>query len=325
MSLTVGLVGAGGIGETHAENVNGHGDATLAAVCDLDAERADALAGAVDAATYTDHRSLFREVDLDAVYVTTPPQTRVEIVRDAAREGAAVFCEKPLAATLEDAREIRGIVEKHDVLFMVGFCSRFWEPCQRLYDLVDDGEIGDPVTVFSERAGYGVPEEGNWRTDPEQACGITVESASHNIDVLRWLGGDVASASGQTANVTHPELERFDDNMVATVGFENGAIGLIQNSWTAHTEHLRHGVIGTEGAAVVEGDGWWRLDRLTYAAATDEYPTTITFDSETATDGGYAGETDAFLNSVADGTNPPVDVYDGLAALEVSCAVLGET
>lgn len=322
MTLTVGIVGAGGIGQTHAENLAEYDDAALEAVCDVDAEKAETLANAVDAAASTDYRTLLGEVGLDAVYVTTPPGTRVDIIREAAKNDVGIFCEKPLATSVADGRTVRDIVDEHNVPFMMGFCSRFAEPCQRMREMLVDGEVGDPVTVFSDRAGYGVPEEGNWRVDPDQACGVTVESASHNIDLLRWLGGEIASASGRTTNVSHPELDGFDDNVVATVQFEDGPIGWIQNSWTSYTEYLRHGVVGTEGAVVLEGDEWWRLDRLTLATESDPSPTTVTFDSETATEMGYEGETDAFLQSVADGTPTPVDVSDGLRALDVSHEIL---
>lgn len=324
MTLEVGIVGAGGVAETHAEVIDEHEDAALVGICDVDADRAETLAASVDAKPYTDHQTLLHEEDLSAVYVTTPPQTRVDIIRDVAANGVGIFCEKPLATTVEDGQAIRNVVETHDVPLMMGFCSRFWEPCQRLYNVVTDGGVGDLVTVFSERAGYGVPEGDNWRIDPDQSCGITIESASHNIDVLRWLGGEVESASGRTTNVTHPELDAFDDNVVATMGFADGPIGLVQNSWTSHSEYLRHGVIGTEGAVVVEGAEWWRLDRLTHATEADPYPTTLTFDSRTATDGGYEGETDAFLRSLADETAPPVDVSDGLRALEISHEILAD-
>lgn len=320
MTVAVGIVGAGGIGQTHGEILCEHHDADLVAVCDVDEEKARTLAGAVDAAAYADYRALFSERDLDAVYVTTPPGTRTEIVQAAAERDAAVFCEKPLAATVEDGVAIRDVVERHDVPFMIGFCSRFAEPCRLMRDVVET-EIGDPVALFSHRAGYGVPDAGNWRVDPDLACGVTVESLSHNIDLLRWLGGEIASASGATANVSHPDLDGFDDNVVATVEFEDGPIGVLQNSWTSTVEYLRHGVVGTDGAVVVEGDEWWRLDRLTYATAADDYPTTVTFDAETATGMGYAAETDAFLESVAAGSVPPVDVTDGLRALEVSHAI----
>lgn len=321
MTLSVGLVGAGGIGRTHATNLRESGRADLVAVCDRDAERAAALASTAEAASYTDHRELLAAADLDAAYVATPPQTRTELLGDLAERGIATFCEKPLAADLADGREIADRVERSGIPFMVGFCLRFCEPCLRMKALVASGAVGEPTSVVSARAGWGVPEEGNWRIDPEQACGVTIESASHNVDLLRWLGGEIESAAGATANVTHPELERFDDNVVATAEFESGAIGAIQNSWTSRVEYLRHGVVGTEGAVLVEGDEWWRLDRLTHAQ-NGERPRTVEFDAETATDMGYRGETRAFLDAVAEGERPPVGVRDGLRALEVSHEIL---
>lgn len=324
VTLAIGIIGSGGIARRHATILEAHEGATVEAVCDLDAARADELAALADAEAYTDHCTLLRETTVDAVYITTPPQTRVDIISDVAEWEIPIFCEKPLAATIEDGRAIEEIVDEHDIPFMIGFCSRFWEPCRQLFDIVDTGGIGEPITVFSERAGYGVPEGENWRIDPDQACGITIESASHNIDLLRWLGGEVVDASGRTTNVTHPELDRFDDNLVATVQFDGGAIGTVENSWTSHNHYLRHGVIGTEGAVIAEGDGWWRLDTLAHATEGDSDPTVATFDSETATEGGYIGETDAFVNSVADGATPPVDIDDGLRALEVSHEILGD-
>jgi len=324
MTTVAGIVGAGRIARTHARVLYDHEAVALTAVCDVRAERARVLATDADAEPYTDHRTLFRESDLDVVYIATPPGTRVRVIRDAARNGIAILGEKPLATTIANGHAIRGIVEDEDVPFMMGFPSRFAEPCQRMRALLADGGVGEPITVFSTRAGYGDPQDEDWRLDPEEACGVTIESASHNIDMLRWLGGEIESASGQTANTTHPEVESFDDNTLATVQFERGAIGLLQNSWTSRVEYLRHGVIGTEGTVMVEGDEWWRLDRLTYATETDTYPRTITFDAETATEMGYTGQTDAFLESLSAGTTPPVDVYDGLRALEVSHAIAAE-
>jgi myo-inositol 2-dehydrogenase/D-chiro-inositol 1-dehydrogenase len=323
VTLSVALVGAGGIGETHAHNLHDAPGADLEAVCDVDGDRAEALAAAVDARAYADHGEAFDAVDPDAVYVATPPRTHAEVATAAARRGCAVFCEKPLAATLADGREIVAAVEDSGVPFVTGFCLRFAPPCQRLRALLDDGIVGDPVSVVASRAGWGVPGGDDWRTDPGQACGITVESASHNLDALRWLGGEVADVSGVTTNVTHPDLAAFDDNVVATARFDSGAIGLVANSWTSRVEHLRLGVVGTEGAAVLEGDGWWRLDRLTYATGTARHATTLAFDDATATDMGYRAETDAFLDAVRADATPPADARDGLRALELSHAILG--
>ncbi|WP_167837412.1 Gfo/Idh/MocA family protein [Halosimplex halophilum] len=322
MSIAVGLVGAGGVGETHAENLVGSERAALEAVCDLDGETARAVAEAADARAYTDAAELFADADLDAVYIATPPRTHAALVREATARGLAVFCEKPLAASVEDGREIVRAVDEAGVPFMTGFCLRFAEPCLRLRDLVAGGALGEPVTLFSARSGSGVPSAGNWRVDPEQACGVTVESASHNLDLLRWLGGAVAGAGGATANVSHPEIDGFDDNVVATLSFESGAVGCVRNSWTSPVETLRHGVIGTEGAAVLEGDGWWRHDRLTYRTDGDRHATTVAFDDGTATDTGYRGETRAFLDAVAADADPPVDARDGLRALELSHQIL---
>ncbi len=323
MAIEVAVIGAGGIGSRHAAIVADEPNASVRIVCDVSESRAREVASTVEAQAQTSVHEAVSADGLDAVYITTPPRERVEIVRAAAERGLAIFCEKPLAATISDAKTIVDLVATHDVPCMVGFCSRFAEPCNRLKSLIDDRTIGEPVTFWSTRAGWGVPSEGNWRVDPEQACGITIESASHNIDLLRWLGGEIVSASGATANITHPTLPEFDDNLVGIVSFASGAIGAIQNSWTSHVRFLRHGVIGTEGAALVEGDDWWQLDRLTWSTNDSAHTTSITFDQNTATDMGYRGETQAFLEAIETGAPPPVDAYDGYRTVELSTELAG--
>lgn len=319
MTVSVALVGAGGVGRTHAEHLGAIPDADLVAVCDLETERAETVAEAAGAQAYTDYRTALAEQQVDAVYLTTPPRSRVDLVQTIAETGAAIFCEKPLAATVGDGRKIAALVADYDVPFMVGFCSRFAEPLRRTREIVVEGGIGEPVTLFSTRTGWGVPDGNDWRTTPGEACGIAVESTSHNVDVLRWLGGEIDHAAGATTNVTYPDLEEFDDNAVAHLVFESGAIGTILNSWTSHVEGLRHGVVGTEGSIVVSGDGWWRLDRLEHATA--EGTRTVEFEEEVATEMGYRGESEVFVESVASGSEPPVSVFDGLRALELCHAI----
>lgn len=320
MGLAIGIVGAGLVAERHVSALSDAPNADITAICDIDVEKAEELATKVNAVEYSNHRAMLRAHDLDGVYITIPPLERIPLVRDVARSGAAIFCEKPLAVTVADGREIVEIVEEQDTTCMVGFCTRFCEPVQRMVEVIDDGGIGDPVCLFSLRNGWGIPDADNWRINPDQACGITIESASHNIDLLRFLGGDITTASGHVRNVAHPDIETFDDNMVATVTFESGSIGILQNSWTSHLEHLSHGVIGTEGVVKVEGNGWWRLDRLVHA--TESTVNERAFDEDMATEMGYVGETRAFLDAIKSGEEPPANVYDGLRALELSHEIL---
>ena len=323
MTIDIGLIGAGGIGTRHGNILHSLDGVNVPAVCDINEERAVELARDLSARSYDRPHELYAAEVLDAVYVTTPPVGRLEVIRGAIENDLAVFCEKPLAADVTQGRAIAGLVSASDLPFMMGFCSRFCEPCRRLKARLDDGDIGTPVTFVSQRAGWGVPSGDNWRIDPKQSCGITIESASHNVDLLRWLGGEVQAAAGTVTNVTHPELPGFDDNLVGILSFEDGAIASVYNSWTSRLAFLRHGVIGTEGAVFVEGDDWWRLDRLRYAHEDASHVQTTEFSSDEATAMGYRRESEVFVDCLRTNSTPPAAVDDGLRALEI-CTELRE-
>lgn len=318
MGNAIGLIGAGGIGSVHAEELRSHPDASLVAICDANLERAVTLADETDASRYSSVGPMLAEHHLDGVYVCTPPGTHRDIIAELARSEVPIFCEKPLAASLADARAIVETVSETRTRMMLGFCLRFAHTTARFKSVIENGTIGTPVMRTSQRTGMGIPEAGNWRLNPGQACGVTIESTAHNIDLLRWLGGEITSATGVVRNVTMPDLETFDDNVVGALAFADGAIGLLQTSWTAGQGMLRHGVIGTDGAVILEGDGWWRHDRLIEHTGPEEAPTITEFSEAEATDMGYAGETDAFLEMLDAGRAPPVDARDGLRALEVA-------
>ena len=205
----------------------------------------------------------------------------------------------------------------------MGFCLRFAETSKHLFDRIDSGTIDEPIYAFSMRGGWGIPDAGNWRLDPEHACGVTIESAPHNVDLLRRMCGEIEDATGHTRNVTEPSLENFDDNMVGTVSFDDGTIGLVQNTWTANHAYLRHGVFRTAGAVVLEGDTWWRHDRLIAARQDENHIRMIEFGPDTASDMGYAAETGVFLTALANSDTSPVTVADGCRAVEISHALLG--
>ena len=323
--MNIGLIGAGGIGTVHAENLHAHAGASLVAICDRDRDRATTLAENTDSEAYQQLDHLLASHDLDGLYICTPPTSHESIIETAATADIPIFCEKPLAHSLDSAQRIVDRIDAAGIRCMLGFCLRFAPTSKKFKTVIENEPIGTPVMWFSQRAGMGVPGDDNWRVDPDQACGITIESASHNIDFLRWLAGDVASASGQVRNVSRPDLEHFDDNMVATLSFDNGAIGVIQNSWISSLESLSHGVIGSDGAVVLEGEGWWRHDRLTYRTASDDDATTIEFDESEATAMGYRGETDAFVEMLNSGNVSPVDEKDGLATMKISQQILQST
>ncbi|MGE5459563.1 MAG: Gfo/Idh/MocA family protein, partial [Solirubrobacterales bacterium] len=176
----IGMVGAGGIARTHAENLREIDGVRLVAVMDPVRERAEALAAEYGARAHEDLEPLLGEVD--AVYVCSPPTFHRAQVEAAAAAGKHVYLEKPIATTLEDGRAIAAALGSSPGRSMVGFNNRFRPAFRRWRDLA--AELGSPHSAWVLRMGPSLSApNANWRTTPGLLCGITIESASHDIDL----------------------------------------------------------------------------------------------------------------------------------------------
>lgn len=290
----------------------------VAAVADVAAVRAAALAATCGAEAVVDHRELLGTVD--AVYICTPPSLHREQVTTAVVAGTHVFCEKPLATTVEDGRAIVEAVSSADVHMMVGFNNRFRTPFRQLRRLLLDGELGDLASAWITRVAPSTSAVGaNWRTTPGLLCGVTIESASHDIDFVRWACGEVVAVAGGTAS-SLPEIEGFDDTLNALLRLDGGAAVSLTISWSSPISLSSRGIIGTAGAAVLEGSDMWTVSKLRWARA-GQAEMIETYGEPEASDLGYRAESEHFIECLRDDRAPDVTLHDGLAALEVSVAL----
>lgn len=256
--IKVALVGAGGIAEKHAQCLAQLKDVEIAGVYDVNMQRASALAASYGATAYsgTDLQTCIDRSD--AVYILTPPVFHKEAAILAMRLGRAVFIEKPIATSLEDAEQIVEAVHKHRINPVVlGFNMRFREGYKLLKQFVDT-LAGQPLTFWSQR--FSELGGGSWRTDPNMLSGFTIESLSHDIDLFQWLSGsEIESVYAKVAN-SRRELDNYDDNANVILQLKNEAVASIQASWSSSLAFNSRGIIGTEGDALISGPGTWDID-----------------------------------------------------------------
>jgi predicted dehydrogenase len=321
--IRVGIVGSGGIAKRHVEYLGKFSDeAKVTAAVDLSEDRTAWLTEKTGAKFCGD---IDTALDLiDAAYVTTPPRSRIDLIQKLANAGKAIFCEKPMAGTVEDAQTIVDIAEKSGVPFMTGFMRRFHEPYGKLKALADSKELGRPLQFFRRRNGLLQLPEGNWRNTQGQLTGFTIESVSHDIDLLRWLGGEIVEASGEVLE-SHPEVPGFDDMCVATLRFANGAVGVLQIAWASLISENAVGVMGTERSALIDGNGMWRSDRIVTRSAKDAEPQIDTFPEDQIIEDGYYGQTKTFLALARGEKIPHPGARDGLATLQISHKILASS
>jgi predicted dehydrogenase len=237
--IRVALIGCGFIGRFHSTAVRaiarrGLLDIEYVAVCDEDEARARAFAEASGAGiATTDPREILEEPGIDAVYVCVPTSGHKELVLGAAARGKHVFCEKPLATNLADVQEMVAAVDRAGVKAGVGLVLRHSPILNVLHSLMSDASLGRLMAIIF-RDDQFFPIAGHygsaWRKDRAiVGSGTLLEHSIHDVDVLRWFGGEVRNVQGAVRNFAgHAGVE---DLATAQIEFESGALAQLSSIW----------------------------------------------------------------------------------------------
>ncbi|MFH1732253.1 MAG: Gfo/Idh/MocA family oxidoreductase [Planctomycetota bacterium] len=247
--IKLGMIGMGGMGCSHARAIAKMEDVEIVTVCDLIEKKAQAIGEQVGAKWCTDYHDLLDEVD--AVWVCTEPFNRRDVVTTAAAAGKDIFTEKPICRQLADADAMLAAAEETGVKYMLGYCLRFWQPYRVLHDTLASGELGDLVNCWTRRY---MPWDASsiWYGQQDKSGGVMLDFGSHDIDWLRWLGGDVKTVFGKTFRVR--ETMHADEHGQVLMLFESGGMGTADDSWSSSLNESSLGVIGTKGAMIVGSD-----------------------------------------------------------------------
>ena len=325
-NLATVIIGAGGIAQKHEEALARIDGVRIAAVLDPNENAARALAEKCGAKVISRLEEVLNGVqdDVQMIHLLSPPSKRLDYVRTAMKAGKHVFCEKPIAVDLSDAIEMAKIAKEQNGLFMTGFNMRFRPGYLRLARDVLDGKLGDIVSVWIHRigpgSGFGAPLGDSWRTDPNFVCGMTIESLSHDIDMIRGFNLEVENVSAWVKG-GRADLPAFDNHAQIHLGLSGGKSGLINASWASHLPMASRGVVGTKGTAAICGDGFF--DFITYRIKIEGMPyeevirINDPFDAES-----YYTENKHFVECIKNGKQPLVTAENGLEALKVSLAIL---
>jgi predicted dehydrogenase len=257
--LNFALVGAGRIAKRHSELL-GHKqikNACLRAVCDIVEDKARAIGERFNVPYYTDmHRMLEKEKDIDVVSVLTPSGMHAEHVIGLAKYRKHIIVEKPLALSLSQADDMVKICGEQGIKLFVVKQNRFNLPVQKLREAVAQKKFGKLVmgTVrlrWCRRQEYY--DTDSWRGTHDLDGGVFVNQASHHIDLLEWMMGDVVSvfAKARTALV---DIEAADTG-VAVLKFKNGALGVIEATTATRPTDLEGSIsiLGERGTVEISG------------------------------------------------------------------------
>ena len=319
--IGVGVVGAGRIGKLHIEHLAQNiPEAELVTICSLNPSDIESFAEQFNVPKVTtDYNTLLADPQIDAVLVTAPTNTHVEISQAAAKAGKHIFCEKPIAFDLEQIDETLAIVEKAGVKFQVGFNRRFDASFKRVREAVASGEIGEPhIMRITSRDPAPPPIE-----YVKVSGGIFLDMTIHDFDMARYLIGDEVVEVYATGGVrVDPKIgEAGDiDTTVITLRFQNGVIGTIDNSREAvYGYDQRVEVFGSKGMVTAANP---LTDTVTFSGSEGSRAASPPYFFLERYQPAFLAELQAFFACIQEDTLPAVTGADGRAPVVMGFAAL---
>lgn len=343
--LKVAIIGCGGIANNkHLPALVKLEEVELVAFCDIVEERAEKAAkefGTAEAKVYTDFRKLLSESEVEVVHVCTPNDSHAEITVASLESGRHVMCEKPMAKTAEQARQMLDAAKRTGKKLSIAYQNRFRSDSLYLKQLCQQGELGDiyygKALALRRRA---VPTWGVFLDEEKQGGGPLIDIGTHALDLTLWLmdnyepksvTGSVFHKLGSRENAANafgpwnPEEFKVEDSAFGFITMKNGATIALESSWALNVidfGEARTLLCGTEGGADMN-DGL----RLNGEKMSRLYETKVDFGS-----GGVAffsgeQETDAlrearaWVKAILEDTEPLVKPEQALVVTEILEAI----
>lgn len=303
--VKVGIIGAGYIGGVHGSLLARDERVLVAQVHDVQSERAEKLARSTGAAVSPDIETLLEAVN--AVYITTPNTKHTAIAVAALSRGKHVFCEKPMATSLEDARDVLDAASRTNTVFQVGHNRRFAPVYVQLKYLIGEAEPHS-AHVKMNRGELLNPD---WVGDPRVTGGFLYETTIHMFDMMRFLFGDVTSVDAIGSSHEYAEVDDFSAILRFAGGTHATLASSADASWMFPFERVEvfchHSTITTREMESItssrEIDGRHFTHSMQQLSKEEKW--------------GYAQEDRVFIDSIADGAPVAVTALDGFKSVEL--------
>jgi predicted dehydrogenase len=241
--LRVGQIGCGYWGPNLLRNLQANTKCNLVAVADASPERRSFVASRyLDATLHANWYDLIEDPNLQAVVVATPAATHFTIVEAALKAGKHVLVEKPMATSVAEVDELSRLADQRGLVLMVGHTFIYNDAVRRLKAIIDEGELGDIVYLYSQRLNLG-----QLRSDVNAWWNL----APHDVSIQLFLAGEAGrqSVSAVGRAFLQPDIE---DVVVANLTWRNGIVGCIHVSWLDPHKTRQLTVVGTRKMIVYD-------------------------------------------------------------------------
>ncbi len=334
--VKVAVIGVGVMGSPHARQVASLEDASLAAVSDINRDRAQAFAGDLGAEAFFDPQQMLESASPDAVIIATPHYAHTPLSIACLERGIHVLVEKPLAVHVNDAQKMIAVYERSRVahpglVFAIMFQQRTFSYWRKVKQMLEDGELGRLMRVtwiitdwFRAQTYYdSVPWRGTWAGE---GGGVLLNQCPHNLDLYQWFFGMPRRITGRAALGKYHHVE-VEDEVSGLFEHENGMVGHFITSTAESPGTNRLEIVGEKGRLVFENG------RLTFVrnrsstlafiktspAAFDKVECEVEdVDFNPQQDAGYGRVIASFIHAVQAGTPPVVRAPEGIHSLALS-------
>lgn len=270
--VKIGIIGCGGIANgKHMPSLKKIKNVQMVAFCDIIEERAVKAAeeyGVEGAKVYTDYKELLKDRDIEVVHVCTPNRSHAFISIDAMEAGKHVMCEKPMAKTYKEAKEMLDASERTGMKLTIGYQSRWRADALYLKKMCEYGELGEiyygKAIALRRRA---VPTWGVFLNEYEQGGGPLIDIGTHALDLTLWMMDNYKPKMvvgttfeklknqkdcGNAWGDWDPKKFTVEDAAFGFIVMENGATIMLESSWALNIRNPKEAITmicGTEGGA----------------------------------------------------------------------------
>ncbi|MGH9836668.1 MAG: Gfo/Idh/MocA family protein [Blastocatellia bacterium] len=321
-----GVVGCGMIGRVQAEAIALIPGARLLAVCARDEKRVAEFAEKFGADGYTDYDRFLEHPGLQIVNICTPNGLHAEQGVEAAQAGKHVLVEKPIETNLKKADTLIEACDRNGVKLGVIFQSRFLPAVQKIKRAIDEGRLGRLMVGDAYVKWYRAPEyyADSWHgTMALDGGGALINQAIHTVDLLRWMMGPVETVFAMKSALRYPHIEA-EDTLVASLRFQNGALGVIEAATSIKPGFKRRlEISGERGTVILDGDviSCWAIDGEAEDATGGEQITDGSANPAAISNEGHRRQIEDMMRAVVEDRQPMIDGREGRKSLELVTAL----
>jgi UDP-N-acetylglucosamine 3-dehydrogenase len=300
--LGVAVIGTGQWGKNHARVYKELSSTELVAVCDVNVERAKAMAAQYGVKAYSDSTQMLKDKQIEAVNVCTWSTILAKEAKKALNAGKHVLVEKPMATTPQQAQKLVQTAQENGLHLTVGFLMRFIPGLQLIRQSVEDKKIGDLVCVTAKRVSQWPERIGD--------VGVIKDTAIHDIDVMRFISKqDPVSVYAKMGSM---RIKKFEDYAQIMLTYRNGESAFIESNWLTPYKTRMLTATGSEGIM--------RLDYITQDLWIEQK--TETLQPRLPFQEPLKAELQHFVDCIVDNKKPIVTGEDGVKALEIATAAI---